>query len=70
MRQTPPIPLDTLYKIGAKVWDTNGPVDDLVVDFTSRGYANIVNAPSIALSRAGVRSDTITVTKLGTVQQW
>ena len=64
-----PVPLDTLYDIRAKPTDGNGPIDDLVVDFTSRGYAN-TSATKIALSRAGVRPDTITVTKFGTVQQW
>lgn len=64
-----PVPLDTLYDIRTRVSDTNGTVDDLVIDFTSRGYASI-NTTTIALSRAGVRNDTITVTKFGTVQQW
>jgi len=64
-----PVPLDTLYDIRARPTDGNGPIDDLVIDFTSRGYAN-TSAPTIALSRAGIPSQTITITKFGTVQQW
>ena len=65
-----PVPLDTLYDIRAKPTDANNsPIDDLVIDFTSRGYANTTQA-SIALSRAGIPSQTITITRFGTVQQW
>ena len=64
-----PVPLDTLYKIQAKPLDAGNPIDDLVIDFTSRGYAN-TNPAKIALSRAGIRPDTISVTRFGTVQQW
>jgi type II secretory pathway pseudopilin PulG len=64
-----PVPLDTLYKITAKPEDAGGPIADLVLNFTSRGYTN-TNPTTIALSRAGVRPDTIKVTKFGTVQQW
>ena len=70
LRLMSPVPLDTLYKIQAKPQDAGGsPIDDLVIDFTSRGYAN-TNPAKIALSRAGIPSQTITITKFGTVQQW
>jgi prepilin-type N-terminal cleavage/methylation domain-containing protein len=59
-----PVPLDTLYRVRA-----GGFVDPLLVDFSSRGFANLDNAVTISLQRTGVPNDSVVVTKTGMVQR-
>ena len=59
-----PVPLDTLYRVRAVL-----STDPLLVDFSSRGFANLDNALTIGLQRAGVPNDSVVVTKTGMVQR-
>ena len=56
-----PVPLDTLYRVR-----TGGNVS---IEFSSRGFANLVGPEKIILKRAGLADDSIVVTKTGMVQR-
>ena len=58
-----PVPLDTLYKVKTSV------ADSLVVNFTSRGFAALDGAQTITLTRSGIPTDSVVITKTGMVQQ-
>ena len=65
VRLTPAIPLDTLYKVTA-----TGFTDSLVVNFSSRGFAlGFDNSTTITLTRPGVPTDSVVLTKTGMVKQ-
>ena len=59
-----PVPINTLYKVRATT-STN----PLVIEFTSRGFANLSGSERIILTRAGTGVDTLTVAKTGMVQR-
>jgi prepilin-type N-terminal cleavage/methylation domain-containing protein len=55
-----PVPINTLYSV-----TTN----DITIDFTSRGFANLSSGSTIMLTRPGVSNDSVRVTKTGMVQR-
>jgi len=60
-----PVPLDTLYNVKA-----TGFTDSLVVNFSARGFAlGFDNSTVITLTRSGVPTDSVVLTRTGMVQQ-
>ena len=60
-----PVPLDTLYDVKA-----TGFTDSLVVNFSARGFAlGFDNSTVITLTRSGVPTDSVVLTRTGMVQQ-
>ena len=65
VKLTPAIPLDTLYNVKA-----TGFIDSLVVNFSARGFAlGFDNSTVITLTRSGVPTDSVVLTRTGMVQQ-
>ena len=58
-----PVPLDTLYKVNASVVGSS----PFIVNFSSRGFADLSGSKKIQLTRSGVADDSVTVSKTGMV---
>ena len=61
------IPLDTLYKVTAKVGPSK--VDSAMFTFNARGFANMSAKTTIYLTRPGVPNDSLIVLTTGMVQR-
>ncbi len=59
------IPLDTLYKVTAKI----GTADSAMFTFNARGFANMSAKKTIYLTRPGVPNDSLVVLTTGMVQR-
>ena len=56
-----PVPLDTLYRVRTGA--------DVSIQFSSRGFANLMTPEKIVLKRNGLADDSVVVTKTGMVQR-
>jgi len=59
-----PVPLDTLYKV-----TVSNVGDPFTIDFSARGFANLLTTKTIKLARPGVAGDSVVVLKFGMVQR-
>jgi hypothetical protein len=61
-----PVPLDTLYNVKA---EAVGYSDPFTVVFSARGFSSLGSAATIRLTRTGVPTDSVTITKTGMVKR-